>query len=287
MATETQTLTLAHSPDADDAFMFYALVHAEASGLDTAGLHFEPVLADIETLNQKALRSTYDVTAISFHAYAYLAERYRLLRCGASFGEGYGPLLVAREPLAAADVNRRCVAIPGKLTSAYLLLELFAPDVETLVVPFDRIPEAVRHGTAELGLLIHEGQLTYADAGLHAVADLGAWWKQQTGLPVPLGGNAVRRELPSELVGRIAQLLTASIRYALEHRREVLDYALGFGRGLSRELGEKFVGLYVNRWTLDCGRAGHAAIQELLDRAYQAKLIPQRVLVELVPFQDG
>jgi 1,4-dihydroxy-6-naphthoate synthase len=289
MATETRTLTLAHSPDADDAFMFYALAHPEASGLETGELRFEHVLADIETLNQKALHSTYDVTAISFHAYAYLAERYRLLRCGASFGDGYGPLLVAREPLAppeaglaASDLRGRRVAIPGKLTSAYLLLELYAPGVDTVVVPFDRIPEAVRNAAAELGLLIHEGQLTYAGAGLHAVADLGAWWKQQTGLPVPLGGNAVRRELEPELVARIARLMQASIRYALEHRGEALDYALGFSRGLPREQGDKFVGMYVNRWTLDCGGAGRQAIQELLDRAYRAQLIPQRVLVELV-----
>lgn len=289
MATETRTLTLAHSPDADDAFMFYALAHPEASGLETGELRFEHVLADIETLNQKALESTYDVTAISIHAYAYLAERYRLLRCGASFGDGYGPLLVAREPLAppeaglaASDLRGRRVAIPGKLTSAYLLLELFAPGVDTVVVPFDRIPEAVRNAAAELGLLIHEGQLTYAGAGLHEVADLGAWWKQQTGLPVPLGGNAVRRELEPEFVARIARLMQASIRYALEHRGEALDYALGFSRGLSREQGDKFVGMYVNRWTLDCGEAGRQAIQELLDRAYRAQLIPQRVLVELV-----
>ncbi|MFQ5927048.1 MAG: menaquinone biosynthesis family protein [Terriglobia bacterium] len=279
MPTEIRTLTLAHSPDADDAFMFYALAKRR---IDSGELRFEHVLADIETLNQKALHATYDVTAISFHAYAYLADRYRLLRCGASFGEGYGPLLVAREPVVASEVNRRRVAIPGRLTSAYLLLELFAPGVETLVVPFDRIPEAVQTGTAELGLLIHEGQLTYADAGLQAVADLGAWWSEQTGLPVPLGGNAVRRELGSQLVGRIGELLAASIRYALEHRGEALDYALGFGRGLPRELGEKFVGMYVNPRTLDCGAAGRAAIQELLDRAYHAKLIPQRVQAELV-----
>jgi 1,4-dihydroxy-6-naphthoate synthase len=282
MTTETRTLTLAHSPDADDAFMFYALARLEESELDTGGLRFEHILADIETLNRQALASTYDVTAISFHAYAYLADRYRLLRCGSSFGDGYGPLLVAREPLAQGDLARHSVAVPGKLTTAYLLLHLFAPGMETKVVPFDRIPEAVRTGEVELGLLIHEGQLTYAGSGLHAVADLGAWWKQQTGLPVPLGGNAVRRELPPELVARLARVLRASIQYALDHRSQALDYALGFGRGLPRKLGDKFVSLYVNRWTLDCGAEGERAIQLLLDRAWQADLIPGRVSVELV-----
>lgn len=287
MAIETETLTLAHSPDADDAFMFFALAHLEVSRLDTAGLRFEHVLADIETLNQKALASTYDVTAISFHAYAYLADRYRLLRCGSSFGDGYGPLVVARAPLprrAGTRARFGRVAIPGKMTSAYLLLKLYAPDVEPVVIPFDQIPEAVRNGTAEAGVLIHEGQLipqSGTGTGLAAVVDLGAWWKQQTGLPVPLGGNAVRRELPPELVTRIARVLKASIQYALDHRSAALDYALGFARGLERALTDKFVGMYVNQWTLDCGDEGRAAIQELLDRAHAARLIPQRVRVEL------
>jgi len=272
-------ITLAHSPDADDAFMFYALAQRR---IDTGELRFEHVLADIETLNQQALRATYDVTAISFHAYAYLHDRYQLLRCGGSFGDGYGPLLVAPAALAPEQLRGKRVAIPGKLTSAYLLLELFAPGIDTVVVPFDRIPQAIKDGKAALGLLIHEAQLSYADLGLHAVADLGAWWKQQTGLPVPLGGNAVRRELPPALVGRLADLLRRSIRYALDHRQEALDYALGFARDLPRELGERFVGMYVNQWTLDCGDLGRATIQELLDRAYAAKLIPQRVSVELV-----
>lgn len=279
MSSQAQLTTLAHSPDADDAFMFYALTQRR---IDTGNLRFEHVLADIETLNQKALRSTYDVTAISFHAYAYLHDRYHLLRCGGSFGDGYGPLLVAARALAPEQLREKRVAIPGKLTSAYLLLELFAPGIATVVVAFDRILEAVKGGKADLGLLIHEAQLTYAGAGLHAVADLGAWWKQQTGLPVPLGGNAVRRELPAALVAHLADLLRQSIRYALDHRQEALDYALGFGRGLPRELGERFVGMYVNQWTLDCGERGRQAIQQLLDRAYQAKLIPQRASIELV-----
>jgi 1,4-dihydroxy-6-naphthoate synthase len=269
-------LTLAHSPDPDDAFMFYALA---TERIDADGLRFQHVLADIETLNQKALRSTYDVTAISFHAYAYLRDRYRLLRCGASFGDGYGPLLVARAPLAPADLGKKRVAVPGTLTSAYLLLKLFAPEVETTTMQFDRIPAA---GEAEAGLLIHEGQLTYAGAGLHKVVDLGEWWKQQTGLPVPLGGNAIRRDLEPELVGRIAAVLERSIRYALDHRPEALAHALQYGRGLSPELGDKFVGMYVNRWTLDCGPDGRRSIQLLLDRAHQAQLIPEPVKIEIV-----
>jgi 1,4-dihydroxy-6-naphthoate synthase len=272
-------LTLAHSPDPDDAFMFYALA---TERIDADGLRFQHVLADIETLNQKALRSTYDVTAISFHAYAYLRDRYRLLRCGASFGDGYGPLLVARAPLAPADLGKKRVAVPGTLTSAYLLLKLFAPEVETTTMQFDRIPAAVAAGEAEAGLLIHEGQLTYAGAGLHKVVDLGEWWKQQTGLPVPLGGNAIRRDLEPELVGRIAAVLERSIRYALDHRPEALAHALQYGRGLSPELGDKFVGMYVNRWTLDCGPDGRRSIQLLLDRAHQAQLIPEPVKIEIV-----
>ncbi len=272
-------LTLAHSPDPDDAFMFYALA---TERIDADGLRFQHVLADIETLNQKALRSTYDVTAISFHAYAYLRDRYRLLRCGASFGDGYGPLLVARAPLAAADLGKKRVAVPGTLTSAYLLLKLFAPEVETTTMQFDRIPAAVAAGEAEAGLLIHEGQLTYAGAGLHKVVDLGEWWKQQTGLPVPLGGNAIRRDLEPELVGRIAAVLERSIRYALDHRPEALAHALQYGRGLSTELGDKFVGMYVNRWTLDCGPDGRRSIQLLLDRAHQAQLIPEPAKIEIV-----
>ncbi len=272
-------LTLAHSPDPDDAFMFYALA---TERINADGLRFQHVLADIETLNQKALRSTYDVTAISFHAYAYLRDRYRLLRCGASFGDGYGPLLVARAPLAAADLGKKRVAVPGTLTSAYLLLKLFAPEVETTTMQFDRIPAAVAAGEAEAGLLIHEGQLTYAGAGLRKVVDLGEWWKQQTGLPVPLGGNAIRRDLEPELVGRIAAVLERSIRYALDHRPEALAHALQYGRGLSPELGDKFVGMYVNRWTLDCGPDGRRSIQLLLDRAHQAQLIPEPAKIEIV-----
>jgi 1,4-dihydroxy-6-naphthoate synthase len=278
----SSVLTLAHSPDADDAFMFFALAKQR---IDTAGLRFQHILSDIETLNQKALGSAYDVTAISFHAYAYLHQRYALLRCGSSFGDGYGPLLVASRPMAPdrSALARIRIAVPGTLTSAYLLLKLFAPDTETITVAFDQIPDAVARGRAEAGLLIHEGQLTYAQAGLQPVVDLGAWWQKETGLPVPLGGLAVRRELDAELVRRIAAAVEASIRFALEHRDEALAHALEFGRGLSPALVDKFVGMYVNEWTLDCGPRGQQAIEFLLDRAFQAGLIPARVPVDLEP----
>lgn len=273
-------LTLAHSPDADDAFMFYALAKER---IDTGGLRFEHQLADIESLNQKALQSTYDVTALSFHAYAYLHSRYALLRCGSSFGDGYGPLLVAREEMEAGKLGGKRLAVPGALTSAYLLLKLYAPEADTVTIPFDQIPARVARGQVDAGLLIHEGQLTFAQEGLKPVLDLGAWWQQQTGLPVPLGGLAVRRELEPTLVRRIAGVVETSIRYALDHREEALAYALQFGRGLSPATGDKFVGMYVNEWTLDCGARGRQAIQLLLDRALQARLIPVRVTVELQP----
>ena len=273
-------LTLAHSPDADDAFMFYALAKDR---VDTGGLRFQHVLADIETLNQSALRSVYDVTAISFHAYAYLHRNYALLRCGSSFGEGYGPLVVAREALEAADLAGKRIAVPGKMTSAYLLLRLFAGEMDTVAVPFDQIPEAVATGQADAGLLIHEGQLTYGESGLHPVVDLGAWWQEQHSLPVPLGGLAVRRGIEPERVRSIAAAVEASIRFALEHRPDALSYALQYGRGMSTALGDRFVGMYVNELTLDCGARGQKSIQLLLDRAFEARLVPERVAVELHP----
>jgi len=275
-------LTLAHSPDADDAFMFYALARAR---VDTEGLRFQHVLADIQTLNERARESAYDITAISFHAYAYLHDRYALLRCGSSFGDGCGPLVVTRAgaKLAPEKLAGKKVAIPGPLTTAALLLKLHTPAVETVSVRFDEIPAAVAEGKIEAGVLIHEGQLTFAGAGLEKVLDLGAWWGKDTGLPVPLGGNAVRRDLAPELIAQIARVLERSIRFALDHRAEALDYALQFGRGMTRELGDKFVGMYVNRWTLEAGADGRRALQHLLDRAFEAQLIPAPVSVELVP----
>ncbi len=273
-------LTLAHSPDADDAFMFYALAQQR---IDAGELRFEHVLADIETLNQAALRAIYDVTAISFHAYAYLYRHYALLRCGSSFGEGYGPVVVAREPVSPQELPRQRVAVPGLLTSAYLLLKLYAPEVEVVTLPFDQILDAVARGEVDAGLIIHEGQLTYGQAGLVRVVDLGAWWKDETDLPVPLGGLAVRRGLTLDVLGRVAATVEASVRYALAHRDEALAYAVPFGRGLSRPLGDKFVGMYVNELTLDCGPRGRRAIELLLERAFEKRLVPERVPVDLQP----
>lgn len=282
VASMSSVLTLAHSPDADDAFMFYALA---CDKVPTGGLRFEHILADIETLNQKALAATYDVTAVSFHAYAYLHPHYALLRVGSSFGDGYGPLVVAPagSGLSSANLKGKRIAVPGMLTSAYLLLKLFAPEIEAVSVRFDEIPAAVKDGKVDAGLLIHEGQLTYAASGLTSLVDLGRWWKEETGLPVPLGGLAVRRALNPRLIAGITAAVEQSIRFALDHRPEALAHALEFGRGVSTELGDKFVGMYVNQWTLDAGPDGQRSIQLLLDRAHSAGLIPERVTVELVP----
>ncbi len=281
MTAATRSFTLAHSPDPDDAFMFYALARDK---IDTGGMTFKHVLSDIQTLNEKAMESAYDITAISFHAYAHLQDRYVLLRCGSSFGDGYGPIVVSREargPITPAQLAGKAIAIPGKMTSAYLLLRLYAGDVATKVFPFDEIPAAVAEGKADAGLLIHEGQLTYSDAGLNKIADLGEWWKQDTGLPVPLGGNAIRRDLGPELIGRLATVLKQSIEYALAHRSDALEYALEFGRGLDPALGDEFVGMYVNDLTLDMGDDGLRAVQLLLDRAHENGLIPAKVQVEV------
>ncbi|MCI0402774.1 MAG: ABC transporter substrate-binding protein [Acidobacteria bacterium] len=276
------TLTLAHSPDADDAFMFYALAKDK---VPTGGLRFEHVLADIETLNHRAKVAAYDVTAVSFHAYAHLHEKYALLRCGSSFGDGYGPLVVARKgsSLKPDGLRGKMVAIPGKLTSAFLLLKLFAGDFFAEQVAFEEIPAAVADGQVDAGLLIHEGQLTYASSGLEPILDLGRWWKEETGLPVPLGGLAIRRSLELDVVRTAYDAVGASIRYALDHRDEALDYALEFGRGVPRELGDRFVGMYVNQWTLDAGPDGLRSIQLLLDRARAAALVPNPVVVDLIP----
>lgn len=272
-----RTIRVAHSPDSDDAFMFYALA---ASKLDTGDLEFVHELQDIETLNRRALNAELEVTAVSIHAYAYLADRYALLPHGASMGEGYGPRLVAREPFRRGDLRGRRIAVPGTMTSAYLALRLFEPDVETEVVPFDRIVEHVIEGGCDFGLLIHEGQLTYADAGLHLVADLGEWWARDTGgLPLPLGGNVIRRDLGGELIARISGLLRASITYGLEHRTDALAHAEPYGRGLDRAQTDEFVGMYVNSRTLDYGEDGRRAVQLLLDRGHTLGLIPRRVEV--------
>jgi len=272
-------ISLAHSPDSDDAFMFYGLARGRVPTGDLTVAH---VLADIETLNRQAQEGRHEVTAISFHAYPYVADRYALMPCGGSIGDGYGPLLVARDPLDAAEVATRTVAVPGTLTSAYLALRLFAPGAKTRVVAFDRILEEVREGRADVGLIIHEGQLTFGAHALHKVLDLGAWWKEETGLPLPLGGNAVRRDLGLPLMARLTALVRETVRYSLAHRREALEYALGFARGMDPAVADRFVGMWVNEMTVECGPRGRQAVQSLLDRGHAAGIIPRRVTADFV-----
>jgi len=286
---ETVRVRIAHSPDSDDAFMFYALTQGV---LDTSGLEIEHVLGDIESLNQAAFDGTYEVTALSIHGYAHLADRYALMPSGASFGDGYGPVVVAREELSREDLAGRRVAIPGKLTTAHLALRLWQPAVETVVVPFDEILQRVASGEVPAGVVIHEGQLTFGDVGLARVVDLGAWWREETGGPLPLGGNGIRKDLPDELQARLCALLRQSIDYALDHRGEALAFALRYARGLESDLAraDRFVGMYVNEWTRDYGEAGRRAVQELLDRGHAAGILPRRIeaeLVELVPGAAG
>jgi 1,4-dihydroxy-6-naphthoate synthase len=282
----SRTIHVAHSPDSDDAFMFYALA---ADKLDTGDLRYVHELADIESLNQRARRAELEVTAVSIHAYAYIWREYALLGSGSSMGDGYGPRLVSTRPRPAdprAAVRGLRVAVPGLLTTAFLALKLYQPDVVEVVVPFDRIEDAVHAGEVDVGLLIHEGQLTYGDAGLHLWADLGAWWLEDTGLPLPLGGNAVRRDLGEAVIEQIARDLRASIVYALEHREPALAHARRFNRGIGDERTDTFVGMYVNRWTVDYGARGREAVQKLLDRGYEAGVIPQRVPVDFVGSSD-
>jgi 1,4-dihydroxy-6-naphthoate synthase len=277
-----KTIHVAHSPDSDDAFMFYALAEGK---MDTGDLRYVHELADIESLNQRARRRELEVTAVSIHAYAYLWRDYVLLASGSSMGDGYGPRLVSTKPRPAAPrkaLKGRRIAVPGTLTTAYLALQLYQPECVTEVVPFDQIEDAVHRGDFDIGLLIHEGQLTYADSGLHLWADLGAWWLEETGLPLPLGGNAVRRDLGGEVIAQIARDLRASIMYALEHREPALAHAKQFNRGIGDERTDTFVGMYVNQWTVDYGPRGREAVQTLLDRAYGAGLIPEPVAVEFV-----
>jgi 1,4-dihydroxy-6-naphthoate synthase len=273
---------VAHSPDSDDAFMFYALAEGK---IDTGDLWYVHELSDIESLNQRARRAELEVTAVSIHAYAYLWRDYALLGSGSSMGDGYGPRLVATRPRPAAPrsaITGPRVGVPGRLTTAYLALKLFQPDVMEVVIPFDRIEDAVHRGDVDVGLLIHEGQLTYADTGLHLWADLGAWWMEDTGLPLPLGGDAVRRDLGRAVIDQIARDLRASIVYALDHRAPALAHARQYNRGIGDERTDAFVGMYVNQWTVDYGPRGRQAVQTLLDRGHSAGLIPERVQVEFV-----
>ena len=285
MNDPSRTITVAHSPDSDDAFMFFAL----AEGLvDTEGLEFAHELSDIESLNRRALAGELAVTAVSFHAYAFLADRYLLLPHGASFGDGYGPVVVARRPLARETISGGSISVasPGECTTAHLALSLWAPGVRTEIRRFDEILEGVREGRFDAGVLIHEGQLTYARDGLAAVVDLGRWWKDETGLPLPLGGNVVRRDLGAEKIARVSRALSRSIEYGLAHREEALTHALRYARGLDRDQADRFVGMYVNRWTRGYGPEGRRAVQCLLDRAHAAGRTP-RVTAEYAPGDSG
>jgi 1,4-dihydroxy-6-naphthoate synthase len=272
-------LNLAHSPDSDDAFMFYALATRK---LSTDNLAFSHILEDIESLNQKAMQGVYQITAASFHAYSYLADRYLLLPSGASFGDRYGPIVVARSTQSADGLRGKRIAIPGKMTTAHLVLQLYERDFTPVFTPFDQILETVSGGGADAGVVIHEGQLTYSESGLKKIVDLGEWWHQETSLPLPLGGNLILRSLDRLTVRAVAKLLKASIQYALDHREEALNYALQFGRGLDSPTADRFVAMYVNDWTLDYGDRGRHAVQTLLDRGFLKGLLPKPVKAEFV-----
>jgi len=278
-AAPPRTIHVSHSPDSDDAFMFYALAEGK---IDTEGLRYVHELQDIESLNQRARRGELEVTAVSIHAFAYLADRYALLPSGASMGDRYGPRLVARTPMTRADVKGRRVAVPGPLTSAYLALRLYEPDFEPVWTPFDRIEDVVEAGEVDLGLLIHEGQLTYGDRGLHLVADMGVWWFEETGLPLPLGGNVVRKDLGEALTRTISRHLHASIAYSLSNRQAALAHAMQYARGLDPAKADTFVGMYVNDWTLDYGARGREAVRLFLRRGHAAGVIPHAVDVTFV-----
>lgn len=278
-AKEEVEIKLAHSPDSDDAFMFYALATHKVA---TPGLKFTHVLADIQTLNEAALTETYDVTAVSFAAYPTLRDKYILMDCGASFGEGYGPIVVSAKPLKREELAGRRIGVPGLKTTAYLTLKLFEPNFEAVVMPFDKILDAVKNEVVEAGLLIHEGQLMFPAMGLHRVIDLGVWWQEQTGLPLPLGGNAIRRALGPALGRQISRTIRQSVEYALEHREEALNYALQFARDMETELADKFVGMYVNKWTLGYGERGRQAVKELIERGTKAGLLPGPPSIEFL-----
>jgi len=280
-AIETREITIAHSPDSDDAFMFYGLA---TNKVRVPGLRFTHTLCDIETLNRMAMDGdgAYDVTAISFHAYPYIQDKYALMPSGGSVGEGYGPMIVAPKAYSESGIKRKTIAVPGKLTTAYLALNLFAPGIETEVVPFDQIIPQVLEGKYEAGLIIHEGQLSYSKAGLHRIVDLGAWWQKITGLPLPLGGNAIRRSLGPELISSVCTALRDGIQYSLDHREEALAYAMQFARDLDSQLADKFVGMYVNERTVDYGLDGREAVRRLLDMGHKAGIIPYEARVEFV-----
>jgi len=276
--------TLGHSPDPDDAFMFYGLAKEL---IPTQGLRFEHILQDIQTLNERATRGELDISAISIHAYAYVSDKYALLPSGASMGDGYGPMLVAKQSCSREEIAKKRIAVPGTMTSAFLALQLWlgkpARDLQYNEVPFDRIFQAVRSGAADVGLIIHEGQLTYKNEGLQVCQDLGQWWAQENdGLPLPLGGNVIHKRFEPSLRKTISQILTASIQYSLDHRPEAVEHALRYARDMGRDLADKFVGMYVNHWTLDYGAKGRESIRRFLGQAFEAGLIPHRQELEFV-----
>jgi 1,4-dihydroxy-6-naphthoate synthase len=279
VSSAVREITVAHSPDSDDAFMFYALA---TNKVRVPGLKFSHTLTDIETLNRKAMEGFYDVSAISFHAYPYVQDKYALMPCGGSVGEQYGPMVISPRMVGLEDLKRMKIAVPGTMTTAYLALKLFAPAIETAVVPFDRIIPEVLAGKYEAGLIIHEGQLTYERSGLKRILDLGKWWHEQTGLPLPLGGNAIRRDLGAELIAQVTKALRDSIQFALDHREPALAYAMQFARDLDSQMADRFVGMYVNDRTLDYGEDGKRAVVKLLDMGYQAGIIPHKPAVEFV-----
>jgi 1,4-dihydroxy-6-naphthoate synthase len=278
-ASKTREIKVAHSPDSDDAFMFYGMA---TNKVRVPGVKFTHTLCDIETLNQKALEGFYDVTAVSFHAYPYIQENYALMPCGGSVGEGYGPMIVASRNISPKDVHQVKIAVPGTMTTAYLALKLFAPDAITEVLPFDEIIPGVLDGKFEAGLIIHEGQLTYGKSGLHRILDMGKWWRDLTGMPLPLGGNAIKRDLGPALTASCCNALRDSIQYALDHREEALQYAMQFARDLDVQQADKFVGMYVNERTLDYGKDGREAIVKLLAMGYERGIITHKPVVDFV-----
>ncbi len=278
-SASTREIVSAHSPDSDDAFMFYGLATRKVR---SAKVTFRHVLEDIESLNRKALDGLYELSAISYHAYPYVSDKYVLMSSGSSVGDGYGPMVVASRPVEAEELKGKKIAVPGKLTTAYLALKLFQPDFEPIVTAFDKILDAVRERSADAGLIIHEAQLTFDREGFHRIVDLGKWWKATHGLPLPLGGNVLLRSLSPEIQSECCRLLRESIQYALDNHDEALEYAMQFARNLDARQAEKFVGMYVNHYTLDAGSVVPAAVQKLLDLGYEAGLIPKRTEVEFV-----
>ncbi|MDQ3473001.1 MAG: ABC transporter substrate-binding protein [Acidobacteriota bacterium] len=272
-------ISVAHSPDSDDAFMFYGLA---TNKLATGTINFTHVLKDIQHLNEEAMRGTYDVTAVSFHVYAYIADKYALLPHGASIGDKYGPIVVSHEPVKAEELSNLKIAIPGTLTSAFLALKIYNPDFKYEVVPFDKIIETVQSKRCDAGLLIHEGQLFYESIGLHKVLDLGEWWHEKTGLPLPMGGNVIRRDLGTATMKEVSRLLRESIQYSLDNRDDALQYAMQFARDMDIELADRFVAMWVNDLTLDYTERGRTAVQRLLDEGFERGIIPNRVAVEFV-----